>query len=846
MRKLLARAPWLSAAAVLAAGLLLTFLGLRELAAGRLREQRLQDRRQVGRVFVAVQAALDRQEDLLLAARSRFAGSEDIEPGQWHAFVAGLDLSNRQPGIKSLALVVPVPRPGLVAYLAAQNKHGRPMEVHDRYQPWPGDPAQGPQRGDLFLIEELEPRDTNKGGLGLDLGTNPVQRAAAEAARDQGKPQMTGPISFGDLGLKEPAAGFFMPIYAGGAAPSTVEGRRAALRAWVSLGLRIHPLFEGVLQREGATLGLQVVDWGMDGAGPPRPIFGQGALGVEGETREIRVGGRVWELIFEYPAPAGLGRAETALWGMLGLSLSLALAALIWSLGKRRDRAESIAEERLEGLVQALGRHRAFLEQTPQGVIEFDPEFRIIGWNPGATAIFGHTETDALGRPGTFLVAPEQIPEVRQRWMEPMSQGRSLQGIERHRAKDGREIQCDWRVTPIREGGAGRILGFTGIVEDATGRIQQEEARQQAQRLESLGVLAGGLAHDFNNLLMAIQGHAELAEESLPQGHPAKETLERVQRAVERAAALAHQMLAYAGKARVERRAVDLNRLLEELGDLMRVTVPKGATLNLDFQQGLPSVMADPVQIQQVAMNLLVNAGEALPEGRGHLALRTRVLRVDAAGLARDFAGQALTPGRFVALEMSDDGVGMDAETQARIFEPFFTTKFKGRGLGLSAILGIVRASGGGLRVRSAPGEGTTFIILFPASEVAAPEAAAAPRVDWTRGGRALVVEDEESVRQVLVDSLRASGFEVDEASDGLRGLAAIQGRQDYRVVLMDLTMPGMGGDELLPHLRSRCPRAKVVLMSGYTDTRATEADAFLAKPFKLGDLKAVLAKVLA
>ena len=850
MRRLLVQAPWFPAGVVFLLGLLLTAGGLRFLATTRTEEEQSHEDRRIARVLMTVRSAFDRQEDLLLAARGYFEGSDDIEAREWRAYVASLELSHRHPGVKAFAFIVPVPREGLAVYLADQARRGNPIPVHDQFLARPGDPPQGPPRPELFIIQYLEPAEENPGALGLDVGANPAQREAAEAARDQGHAMLTGPLTFGDLGAREAAAGFFMPVYRGGDSPATVPERRRRFMGWVSIGLWIRPFFSSALVAEGGNLDLEVADLGRSGAGRPHIIFRNGVVGPLPEIQRLKVGGRILELRFKQASFVGSFLAEEALWAAAGILLSLSLAALIWSLARTRVRAERLVEARTRDLSQALALHHAFLDQTPQGIVEFDEGFRVTGWNPGAARIFGYSEAEAMGRSGTFLVGADQEGTVARRWMEPLSKGESLQGVETHLTKDGRTLQCEWRVTALKDPRSGRILGFTSMVEDATERLRLEEGRQQAQRLESLGVLAGGLAHDFNNLLMAIQGHAQIAEQAIEPGHRARVALEKIQRAVDRAAALAHQMLTYAGRARVERRAVDLNQMLLDLGDLLQVSVPKKAELVLDLRQGLPPSLADPTQLQQVAMNLITNAAEALPEGQGRLVLRTMVLDLDAIDLARDFPGQALAPGRYAAMEVEDDGVGMDAATQARIFEPFFTTKFKGRGLGLSAVMGIIRANGGGLRIRSKPGVGTVFTVAFPASEAQQEILGEAGERTWARGGRALIVDDEEGIRAVLREFLSSMGFEVEEAKDGQAGLESLQRRRDFRLAVVDLTMPGLSGLELLAHFRKDSPATRVVLMSGYSEEEATDpglpaGDAFLAKPFRFADLERVIQQVL-
>ncbi|MBI5835472.1 MAG: PAS domain S-box protein [Armatimonadetes bacterium] len=395
-----------------------------------------------------------------------------------------------------------------------------------------------------------------------------------------------------------------------------------------------------------------------------------------------------------------------------------------------------------------------------------------------------------------------------------------------------------------------------GVVTDITERKLAEEERlqlerrtQQGQRLESLGVLAGGIAHDFNNLLTAILGSAELARGTLPTGHEAGELLLSIETASLRAADLCRQMLAYAGKRRAVAEAVDLAALVEELTHLLRTAISKRATLRLQLAPDLPQVWGDASQMRQVLMNLVVNASEALGDADGEVRVTA-----DEAYLASDqwcnpLDTDPLPPGRYVRIEVADTGCGMSPDTVQRIFEPFFSTKFAGRGLGLSAVLGIVRSHKGSLGVDSVPGAGTTFTLLLPATAAtAAGPNAADSRAAWTGHGVILLVDDEDLVRGCGERMLRLLGFEVLTASDGLAAAELYQARSArIDLVILDLTMPRMGGVEAYARMRQHNPNVRVVVASGYgeADLARSFGDAPLAavihKPYNLADLRRVL-----
>lgn len=382
-------------------------------------------------------------------------------------------------------------------------------------------------------------------------------------------------------------------------------------------------------------------------------------------------------------------------------------------------------------------------------------------------------------------------------------------------------------------------------------RLALERKLEEAQRLESLGVLAGGIAHDFNNILTGILASASLARLDARSGIEIEPNLARIENNARRAAELCQQMLAYAGKGQWHGwAAVDINALVRDTLELVHVSIPKDADLRIELAPALPSVHGDASRLRQVMMNLVLNAAEALGEAPRQLRIRTRRTTVDT-GEFTDLSHPAeAKPGDYVVVEVSDSGVGMTDETLRRIFEPFYTTKFAGRGLGLSAVLGIVRSHHGALDVKSAPGNGTTFQVFFPADAKGASGQAAlrTPRPSSEGSGLAaarpgrratiLVVDDERDVRDLAAASLRKNGFEVQTVEDGATAIALVQRQPDlFDGVLLDLTMPQMDGLRTLEKLRQIRPKLRAILMSGFDPTQAhdrsgVKPDLFLSKPF--------------
>jgi two-component system, cell cycle sensor histidine kinase and response regulator CckA len=367
----------------------------------------------------------------------------------------------------------------------------------------------------------------------------------------------------------------------------------------------------------------------------------------------------------------------------------------------------------------------------------------------------------------------------------------------------------------------------------------------ETQKLESLGVLAGGIAHDFNNLLTGILGNASLAASVLGPNSPVHTYLEQVEKASLRAADLCKQMLAYSGKGRFVVTENDFNRLVNETTDLLRVSISKRANLQFQLATALPAVNADATQLRQVIMNLVINASEALSDGDGTITISTGMLRLTAADLVAAHAPVEALPGEFVWCDVADTGCGMTSEVVARIFDPFFTTKFTGRGLGLAAVMGIVRSHRGALQVRSEPGVGTVFRVLLPAARRPAREMIGPPSTvtGWRSSGTVLLVDDEETVRITTGRMLEGIGFSVITAGDGHEAVETFAKNPDVRFVLLDLSMPRMDGVEAFRAIRKIRADVRVLLMSGFTKIEAMKRfrmdglGGFIQKPFTMRQL---------
>ncbi len=361
-------------------------------------------------------------------------------------------------------------------------------------------------------------------------------------------------------------------------------------------------------------------------------------------------------------------------------------------------------------------------------------------------------------------------------------------------------------------------------------RKDLEEQLRQAQKLESLGLLAGGVAHDFNNLLTGILGNASLVLELLSPPEPERTMLQDVVRASERAADLTRQLLAYAGKGKFVVQPVHMSEMVREIGQLVRSSIPRQVELKMALPEDLPLVEADPGQMQQLVMNLVINAAEAIGDRTGTVHVTTGV--------------HEMANGLFVLLKVRDTGCGMDDTTRAQIFDPFFTTKFMGRGLGLAAVQGIVRGHNGRIQVTSRPGEGSTFEVWLPVMERQAgmwqTPSHAMTATALSGAGMILVVDDEDLVRRTARSTLQRYGYKVLEAENGRAGIEMLRRMRDnIALVLLDMTMPVMSGEETYDHIKRISPRTPVIVSSGYDEMEAArrfgdkEVLDFLKKPYE-------------
>jgi two-component system, cell cycle sensor histidine kinase and response regulator CckA len=516
-----------------------------------------------------------------------------------------------------------------------------------------------------------------------------------------------------------------------------------------------------------------------------------------------------------------------------------------------RQLASAVEIKRNEqALRRSEARYRSLVQSSVYGIYRSSLEGRFLDVNPALIAMLGYGSAEEV-----LLLDPQKDvfaqSDEHTRLIDEFRRTGRLDGIEvKWKRNDGKTITV--RISGRAVSSADEPADvLEAIAEDVTDRRVLEDQFRQAQKMEAVGRLAGGVAHDFNNLLMVISGYAEVMLAALEPDHTMREKAVAIQQASDRATTLTRQLLAFSRKQLLELKVVDVNAIVADMERLLRPLIGENVEFITNLTPEAAHTRADSGQLEQVLMNLVVNAKDAMPSG-GTLTIQTQKIVMDESHRREP---TFIRPGEYVMLSVSDTGMGMDKETQSRIFEPFFTTKEKGKGtgLGLSTVYGIVKQSGGYVMVQSEEGRGTTFHIYLSRVEGAA-EKHTAPATPTALGGTetVLLVEDEESVRQLVRETLAAKGYRVMEAQNGESGVAAAarhEGKID--LVITDVVMPGMGGRELVKQLAQTRPETKVLYLSGYTeDAIVSEGTiesgaAFLQKPFTLQNLSRKVREVL-
>jgi two-component system cell cycle sensor histidine kinase/response regulator CckA len=510
----------------------------------------------------------------------------------------------------------------------------------------------------------------------------------------------------------------------------------------------------------------------------------------------------------------------------------------------RDDTDRALASVELE---KSERNYRFLAESIPEIVWTAGPQGAVDYYNQHWYQFTGLTREHSEGWEWQNALHPEDHDECLRQWTHSIATGEPLDVECRFRRADGSYCSHIRRAVAQKDE-QGRVLKWFGTCTDIEEQKQAEKALWQAAKLESIGVLAGGVAHDFNNLLTGILGNTSIALEMLSPNHPVRSVLESAMRASKSAADLTQQLLAYAGKGRIELKPVNLSNIIREISSLIESSIPKTVTVNLELAPRLPLIEADINQMKQIIMNLIINGAEAIGNAHGTVTITTRTQFIDETYVRSVFSQGELKPGQYAVVEVQDTGSGMDEATVHRVFDPFFTTKFTGRGLGLAAVLGIMRSHKGAIELQSTPGRGTAFRLLLPVVTASVHNGSSPAEQQQAAGnGVVLVVDDQPAVRDVAQAALRMYGYSVLTAENGLHAIEVFREHKDeVKVVIMDLTMPVMDGREALKHLRALRSDVKVIISSGYSEADAVQKFSsdglagFLQKPYtarRLGEV---------
>jgi len=505
-----------------------------------------------------------------------------------------------------------------------------------------------------------------------------------------------------------------------------------------------------------------------------------------------------------------------------------------------RDITETRQAE--EALRESQSRYRTLIEAATDVVYTLSPDGLLTSLNPAFERITAWKATDCIGKPFRNLAYEEDAPIVETACQRALKGLSPAQGEVRVRIRSGQTVVFEFTCGPLMQGG--QVTGVFGIARDITSRKKLENQLRQSQKMDAIGQLAGGIAHDFNNLLTAISGFSELLMEQLDKGSPLRKDLQEIEKASAQAASLTQQLLAFSRQQMLQPKVLDLNAVVQDTDKMLRRLIGEDIVLETLFGSAVERIKADLVQIEQVILNLAVNARDAMPNG-GKMTLSTEMVTlspVEAATLPD------ARPGRFVCMSVKDTGIGMDSAVVSRIFEPFFTTKEKGTGLGLATVYGVVKQHDGWIDVHSEQGKGTTFRVFIPAFSVPLETMAETDHQPAARskghGERILLIEDRKEVRDLLIRALGDNGYSVWAAESSDQAIQLFEREKGrFDLVFADVVLPDMSGVQIAEWLRRENPHIRILLGSGYTDEKSQwdairlKGTPFLQKPYNLSVL---------
>ena len=830
-------------------------------------------------------------EECVYNLRTLFENSEEVTPLEFAAATA--DLRSRHRQIQAIEWLPRVPYEKRAEFEAvARTRISPSFQITQRDAS--GRPVKATDRDVYFPILYLDHIEGNEAALGYDAYTGATRTDLDTAIRNRA-PTLTRKIRLiqDEGGSPRYSIIIACPVF-GGVNPLGAPVPSDALAGFVQIVLRLDDMLGESWQTYASnSVDTLVLDATPTSASDPF-IYSRLAMPNAAHTQimkpddlapsphyedTIKIGCRLWRVYFG--APPGWMNSQVSFIPLLiligGLSFTAVLGTYLWTTLLRTHLIESQVAERtaelrhtqnlLENDIAKRETTEAELRESRRQLdsllgqlpgmayrLANDGRFPALYISHGCIDLTGHTSKELISRQIRYddLVLAEDRENSWAAITGSLSDHQDYEVEYRLRHKNGEVKWVLDRGQGVYDQN-GKLLFIEGLAIDVT-KAKQDEIEKliierkllEGQKLESLGVLAGGSAHDFNNLLTGIIGNASLVRLDIPEDSPLQKNLHQIESASLRAAELCQQMLAYAGKGQFIIQQINLDDIIHNTVPLLKHSISKRASLSFQLKRGLPSVKADATQIRQIIMNLVVNASDAIGDHDGVITLTTGRMKADDPQLRQ----AVLTPNdpsaELISLQVNDTGAGMSEDTIRKIFDPFFTTKFTGRGLGLAAVLGIIRGHGGGLIVDSKIGQGTTFTLLLPTSEVMVEHSSSNSPFDTpaARTGTVLIADDEEAVLTMTAQMLAMIGMKPLTAGDGVAAMKLfLQHQNEIRLVVLDLTMPRMNGEETLREIRTLSRTVPVILTSGYNRTTltsplATEPTvAFLQKPFTLSTL---------
>ncbi|MCG8591803.1 MAG: CHASE domain-containing protein [Proteobacteria bacterium] len=730
------------------------------------------------------------------------------------------------------------------------------------------------RRQDEYVVVRLiEPLPGNEAALGYDVTSEPRRRRALERARDTGGASASESIVLVQAPERRDGTLVFLPVYGADAVAAGPQERQRSPRGYAVAVLTLGEIAEAAMANHGDGIRITLLS---DLTGGMQPVYPHPDPTTAGEEvpsslivqSRFHWANRDWGLELRPTAAFFTTHERHGRWAALALGLlfTALMSAPVAALASRKRRLEREVRqrERAERALRASEERLSLVvSAAAEGTWDWNVETGEVYFSPSWKAALGYSEDQIPHRVEFWesIVHPDDMPGVREAlWAHFRGDTAIYECENRLKRADGTWRWNLDRGRLVERAPDGKPLRMVGVDRDLTERKRAEAAQakmehrlRETQKLESLGVLAGGIAHDFNNLLTGILGNASELRESAAD-RETRDATAQIEDAAGMAADLCRQLLVYAGRAHVSLEPVDLTALLLDSLQLIETSIAKRARLELDLARKLPAVSGDPTQLRQVLMNLVINSAESFEGSSGAIHMRTGTTRPTPVDLEQSLVEADLVDVDCVYLEVEDDGCGMSEEVRTRLFEPFFTTKFTGRGLGLSATLGIVQSHGGALLLDTEPGRGTRIRVLIPATSRMPKDL---EPIRATEGapestGLVLVVDDERVVREAALRMLKRLGYRTEAAPDGRTALSLLRelgSRVDC--VILDLTMPGMDGVEVCRTIHERHPTLPVVLASGFDpgDVLNRFEDlrprGVLRKPYRISDLRSAIGRAL-